>query len=166
MNQHKITAELEISDFSLADKEYFRSLNHEWINKYFELEDLDKQILDNPETNILANGGHILMARYQRQTVGTCALIKVSREVYELGKMAVTEKMQGLKIGQQLCRAAIEKAKQSGARKLDLYSHRSLAPALHVYCKLGFKEVPCPPTGYKRADIKMELDLQENTFDK
>jgi predicted N-acetyltransferase YhbS len=99
------------------------------------------------------------MARYQQEIVGTCALIKVSETVFELGKMAVTEKQRGLKIGQQLGQAAIRKARELGARKLVLYSHRSLIPALLVYGKLGFLEVPCPPNGYKRADIKTELDL-------
>jgi GNAT superfamily N-acetyltransferase len=150
---------VEIIDFSPACKEAFRALNHEWINHYFELEDLDRQILDHPESYILAPGGHILMARYQQEIVGTCALIKVSETVLELGKMAVTEKQRGLKIGQQLGQAAIRKARELGAQKLVLYSHRSLIPALHVYRKLGFLEVPCPPNGYKRADIMMELNV-------
>ena len=149
----------EIIDFSPAFRADFRSLNHEWITQYFELEELDNQILDDPENTILAPGGHIFMARYQQEIVGTCALIKVSETVWELGKMAVTEKARGLKIGQQLGQAAIRKAADLGAVKLVLYSHRSLIPALHVYRKLGFQEVPCPPNGYKRSDIKMELDL-------
>ncbi len=152
-------ADLKIIDYTPAHKAYFRSLNHEWINKYFELEELDNQILDHPESYILAKGGHILMAQHQNEIVGTCALIKVSDTIYELGKMAVTEKVQGLKIGQKLCSAAINKAKELGAHTLELYSHRSLVPALRVYRKLGFKDVPCPPSGYKRSDIKMELNL-------
>ena len=91
--------------------------------------------------------------------VGTCALLKVSESKFELGKMAVTEKVQGLKMGQQLVRAAIEKARRAGAAHLVLYSHRKLVPALHVYRKFGFQEVTCPANGYKRADIKMVLTL-------
>ncbi|MGV3589941.1 MAG: GNAT family N-acetyltransferase [Adhaeribacter sp.] len=153
------TATPEILPYDPTYKEDFRRLNHEWINKYFELEDLDNQILDNPESYILAKGGNILFARYQGEIVGTCALLKVTDTTYELGKMAITEKVQGLKIGQYLCQAAIVKAKAMGATTLELYSHRSLQPALHVYRKLGFQQVPCPPSGYKRSDIKMELDL-------
>ena len=153
------TAKPEILAFLPIHKAAFRSLNHEWINKYFELEELDRQILEYPEKNILAKGGHILMAQYQGELVGTCALLKVSESRFELGKMAVTEKMQKLKIGQLLVRAAIEKARGAGAAHLVLYSHRKLEPALHVYRKFGFQEVPCPANGYKRADIKMELAL-------
>ena len=149
----------EILSYHPAYKEAFRRLNHEWINKYFKLEDLDNQILDNPESYIMARGGQVLFAQYQGEIVGTCALLKVTDTTYELGKMAVTEKVQGLKIGQYLCQAAIAEAKVKGAATLELYSHRSLQPALHIYRKLGFRDVPCPPSGYKRSDVKMELDL-------
>lgn len=152
-------ATAQIIDFSPAYQADFRALNHEWITRYFELEALDHLILDHPQSTILDKGGHILMARYQDEIVGTCALLKVSDTVFELGKMAITEKCQGLKIGQQLGLAAIRKAADLGALKLVLYSHRSLSAALHVYRKLGFQQVPCPPNGYKRADVKMELDL-------
>ena len=158
-------ATVEIINFVPAHKATFRSLNHEWITRYFELEELDHQILDHPESYILNPGGYILMARFQGEIVGTCALIKVTDTEFELGKMAVTEKVQGLKIGQQLGRAAINRAREAGATYLVLYSHRSLVPALHVYRKLGFKEVPCPANGYKRADIKMELTLRETRTD-
>ena len=73
--------------------------------------------------------------------------------------MAVTAKLQGQKIGQALGLAAIAKAREVGARKLILLSHRSLVSALHVYQKLGFREVPCAPNSYQRADIQMELNL-------
>lgn len=149
----------EILPYAPAYKEAFRQLNHEWINKFFRLEDLDNQILDNPERYIISRGGQILFARYNNQIVGTCALLKISDTCYELGKMAVTEKAQGLKIGQCLCQAAIAKAKAAGATQLELYSHRSLLPALHIYRKLGFREVVGSTGGYKRADIKMELNL-------
>jgi GNAT superfamily N-acetyltransferase len=149
----------EILPYNPAYKEAFRELNHEWINKYFELEELDNQILENPENYIIARGGRILFVRYNNQIVGTCALLKITDTCYELGKMAVTEKAQGLKIGQYLCQAAIAEAKALGASTLILYSHRSLQAALQVYKKLGFREVACPPNGYKRADIKMELEL-------
>jgi N-acetylglutamate synthase-like GNAT family acetyltransferase len=150
---------LQIVAYTPADAAAFRALNHEWITQYFEIEEVDNQILDNPEDYILAKGGAILMAKYEGQTVGTCALIKINETKFELGKMAVTTPMQGKKIGQQLVAAALNKAKDLGAKKLVLLSHRSLQTALHVYQKMGFRQVPCAPNGYKRADIQMEMDL-------
>lgn len=144
---------LQIVDYTPADVGAFRALNHEWITRYFELEAIDNQVLDNPESYILAKGGHILMAHCQGRAVATCALLKISNTVYELGKMAVTPAMQGKKIGQQLVTAAISKARESGATKLILLSHRSLVAALYLYQKMGFRQVPTTPSEYKRADI-------------
>ena len=150
---------LQIAAYTPADAAAFRTLNHEWITQYFELEEVDNLILDNPQDYIQAKGGAILMARYEEQTVGTCALIKIADTRFELGKMAVTASMQGKKIGQQLVTAAIHKAQELGAKKLILLSHCSLQSALHVYQKMGFQLVPCAPSEYKRADIQMEMDL-------
>ena len=72
--------------------------------------------------------------------------------------MAVDEKFQGKKIGQALADAAIAKAKSLGAKKIILYSNTILAPAIALYRKIGFKEIPVDGT-YKRSDIKMELPL-------
>ena len=76
--------------------------------------------------------------------------------VYEFTKMAVGEKYRGQKIGRALGEAAIEKAKKLGAHKIILYSNTILTPAIELYRKLGFLEVPVDGP-YKRSNIKMEL---------
>jgi GNAT superfamily N-acetyltransferase len=73
--------------------------------------------------------------------------------------MAVTPVAQGHGIGALLGRAAIERARQLGARWIELLSNTSLAPALHLYRKLGFVEVPLGASDYRRADIRMVLKL-------
>jgi len=59
------------------------------------MESTDHQSLNHPSEKILQPGGHILMARYNREIVGTCALIKTDDDTYELAKMAVTERARG-----------------------------------------------------------------------
>jgi len=78
---------------------------------------------------------------------------------FELSKMAITEKVQGLGIGRQLIDFCIEEAKKLGIQKLILYSSRQLKPALHLYESFGFTEIPVESGVYERADIKMELLL-------
>ena len=73
--------------------------------------------------------------------------------------MAVDEKFQGQKIGNQLLEFCIRKAKELGAKKLILYSNTILGPAIHLYEKYGFKKVPMGNSEYKRSNIKMELNL-------
>jgi ribosomal protein S18 acetylase RimI-like enzyme len=50
-------------------------------------------------------------------------------------------------------------AKEKNISKLILYSNTSLGPAIHLYRKYGFVEVPLSHQHYQRANIKMELAL-------
>jgi ribosomal protein S18 acetylase RimI-like enzyme len=146
---------------------HFARLNKAWIEKYFVLEDLDRWVLENPEEAILSKGGAILMATSDGVIAGTVALIKKSEEEYEFSKMAVDVAFQRRGIAEALSYAAFDKARELGAKKISLYSQTSLAPAIHLYRKLGFVEVPMDSQLYKRANIKMEISLQpqsqENT---
>lgn len=47
-----------------------------------------------------------------------------------------------------------------GARQLFIISNTVLEPAIHLYRRLGFAEVPLPPDReYARGNIALELDL-------
>ena len=154
-----MTPDLLILDYKPAHQPAFRALNHEWISHYFAIEPIDNEMLDDPESYILAPGGHIFMASYGGELVGTCALIKEHDGVYELAKMAVSPRAQGLGIGWALGQAILGKARQLGARQVELLSNSRLTPALKLYEKLGFRHVPVTPTAYQRTDVKMVLDL-------
>lgn len=154
-----MTPAFTILDYEPAHQPAFRALNHEWISHYFAIEAIDNLMLDDPEGYILAPGGHIFMARLGEELVGTCALIKEHEGVYELAKMAVSPRAQGLGIGWALGQAAISKAHTLGAKRVELLSNSRLTPALALYEKLGFRHVPVPPTPYQRTDVKMVLDL-------
>jgi DNA-binding MarR family transcriptional regulator/GNAT superfamily N-acetyltransferase len=138
----------------------FKRLNVEWIERYFKLEEADLKALDRPDAYIIQRGGHILLAQYEGRIVGTCALIRMDANTYELAKMAVSPTAHGLGIGERLGRAAIYKAKELGARRLYLESNTKLVPAINLYHKLGFqKTVAGAPSPYERCNIQMELDL-------
>ena len=150
---------VSIIDFELVHQPVFRALNHEWISRYFTLEATDHQMLDNPQSYILATGGHILMAQHEGELVGTCALIKEHDGVYELAKMAVAPAAQGLGIGWALGQGILCKARQLGAHRVELVSNSQLVPALALYRKLGFVPAPLLPTPYVRGDVRMVLEL-------
>ncbi|MBL4668999.1 MAG: GNAT family N-acetyltransferase [Flavobacteriales bacterium] len=150
-------------DIISFDEKYannFAQLNFEWLEKYFYIEDYDREVLTNPKKYILTDGGQILFALVGGKVVGTVALIKREEGVFELSKMAVTVGHQGLKIGQKLMYACIDYAGKNGVKRLFLDSSKSLTPALTLYQKVGFKEIPVPEdTPYERCDIRMELYL-------
>jgi len=121
------------------------------------MENGDFKILDHPEEYILDRGGDILFALYHGKTVGACALVKMDDNYFELAKMAVSPEVKGKGIGFMLGNAAIEKAKEQGAKRLYLESNTILKPAINLYHKLGFKKITGPPSPYERSNIQMEL---------
>lgn len=140
----------------------FRTLNEEWITQYFVLEQKDREILENPGTTILRQGGHIFMVYFEGQAVGCAALIPLGDGVYELSKMAVSPRLRGLGIGRRLLEHAIRQAKAIGARSLFLGSNTKLKNAVHLYESVGFRHVPpakIPPMQYTRANVFMEMQL-------
>jgi ribosomal protein S18 acetylase RimI-like enzyme len=155
MNASKI----EIIGYSEKYAKDFRDLNVEWLENYFYVEPHDKEVLENPGSYIVENKGYIFFAKLNNEIIGTVALIN-EKEGYELSKMAVSPKYQGLKIGLLLMEKCIDFSKQKGWDKLMLYSNRKLVPAINLYKKVGFKEVALEKeVYYERANIKMILDL-------
>ncbi|MCK6616244.1 MAG: GNAT family N-acetyltransferase [Cyclobacteriaceae bacterium] len=152
------SAILEIIDFKPEHQPWFEQLNRDWIEKFFWMEPVDEAVLGDPETHIIRKGGVILMVSVHKEIAGTVALKVVEAGVYEFTKMAVAEKFRGQKVGEALAKAAIAKAKKLGAKKIILYSNTVLSPAIALYRKLGFREIPLDGP-YKRSNIKMELIL-------
>ncbi len=151
---------IEIVDYKTEYREHFKTLNLEWIQKYFVVEPADEYVLSNPQSSILDRGGLIFFAKNGLEIVGTCALQKVDDKTYELAKMAVNKKQQGLGIGRMLMEKSIQKAKELQLEKLVLYSNSKLERALGLYHKYDFRAVSLDNHPTKRADIKMELNLK------
>jgi DNA-binding MarR family transcriptional regulator len=146
-----------IVEFDSRYQSAFRQLNEEWITKYFQMEESDHKALDHPIEYIINGGGYIFMALYKDEPVGTCALIRMEDGGYELAKMAVSPKTQGLGIGFLLGKACIEQARDTGAWRVYLESNTMLKPAINLYYKLGFRKTSGPPSPYERSNIQMEL---------
>ena len=94
------------------------------------------------------------------EVAGTFALLKVSDTVFELSKMAVDEKFQGKNIGNAMMAFCLEEAKRMHLEKVTLHSNTILGPALHLYKKYGFIEVPDFVSEFKRSNIKMEIVIK------
>lgn len=153
-------AEVEIVEYDNSLAPAFKELNIAWLKKYFEVEAIDEEMLSAPEEFILDKGGYIFFAMIAGKVAGTFALIKMQDGLYELGKMAVEESFQGQGIGNKMLAFLIDKAKELGIKKLMLYSNTKLQPAIHLYKKFGFEEVPLTPSEYKRSNIRMERRIE------
>lgn len=149
---------IEIIDFEPKYRDDFKNLNVEWLEKYFEVEPYDKEVLSNPEKYILEKGGKIFFAKLEDKIIGTVALMPKNSS-FELTKMAVTEKIQSKGIGSLLMQKCIDEAKNLGLKEIFLFSNTKLDKAINLYKKVGFLEEHFDSSDYKRANIYMTLKL-------
>ncbi len=157
--------EITIRLFTSTDAQAFHDLNMQWLMAYFHVEPKDTATLLDPQGMILTPGGQIFVADRNERTIGCVALLPLLGHSYEVAKMAVDTNAQGLGIGRRLLAAAITWARGEGATRLYLGSNARLTPALHLYEAAGFRhlaEAERPPPPYARANVFMEMALEEN----
>ena len=161
--QHTASAaKVRIREFKRGDEMCFRTLNEEWITRYFRVEPKDEEVLADPQGKILDAGGKILFAVLGERRVGCCALIRTGDREFEVAKMAVTSAHQGEGIGRKLLHATIEAGRSVGAHRLYLETNSKLEPAIRLYESVGFKRLTpdrITPSPYTRANVFMELVL-------
>ncbi len=151
---------VEIVDFTDALATEFHDINAAWITAMFTLEPADREVLQNPRARIIDPGGAILFARTAALgVVGTCALQRTGPGAYELTKMGVRETARGLKVGERLLDAVLQRARAMGAEKLYLLTSRRCEAAIHLYEKAGFVHDPeikaTYGARYARCDVAM-----------
>lgn len=147
-----------ITDFEPRWRADFERLNVEWLERWFTVEPVDREILANPEAHILADGGQVLFAvDAAGRAFGTVALKHEGGGVYELTKMAVAPEARGQGLGRALMVSALARFHALGGRELFLESSSKLATALALYESVGFehRRAPRPGSHYARADVYM-----------
>lgn len=55
-------ASVRIVEFAPRWRDDFARLNLEWLQRWFAVEPIDREVLGDPETHILQRGGHVLFA--------------------------------------------------------------------------------------------------------
>jgi GNAT superfamily N-acetyltransferase len=148
---------INIIDWEPRYQEAWKNLNIAWISKDYEVEQIDLDTLDFPEKYFINDGGAVLLAEMDGEIVGTVALQPFGEGVFELAKMTVAESARGLKIGELLGIAALERAKKLGATRVFLLSNTKAFQAINLYFKLGFRCVALDSKEFKRANIQMEI---------
>jgi GNAT superfamily N-acetyltransferase len=139
----------------------FHDINAQWIEAMFVLEETDLQVLQNPQSLIIDKGGDILFVAVEGLgVVGACALMP-SNDVgaFELTKMGVLDGARGLKAGEFLLAAVLERAREMGIETLFLLTNKKCAAAIHLYEKLGFVHdagiMATYGARYERCDVAM-----------
>lgn len=147
---------MEIISYQKKYKQDFISLNTAWVEKYFVMEQEDREILENVD-DLLNQGAMIFFAVENDTVLATCMALPTGDDVWEICKLAANEKYQGSGAGSAVFKACMDYAAENGAKKLTLISNHILKPALHIYEKFGFKRVELTRgSEYERADVQCE----------
>jgi putative acetyltransferase len=151
---------MRIVEFEPRHAGSWKALNEAWITRHFAIEPSDAKVLDDPQGQVLAGGGRILMAEDKDgEAIGCAGLLALSADQgggFEVIKMTVAESARGAGLGRALMQACIDGAAERGARRLYLETNADLAPALSLYRAMGFVDLPPRPTPYARANVWME----------
>jgi len=153
-------AQAAVSPYREEWREHFLRINAEWLERDFEIEDIDRQVLSEPQTHVLDPGGAIWFAHVDGEVIGTCALINYGAGEYELSKMGVASGWRGMGAGRLLIDAAIRGFLKRRGKQLFLESNSVLAPALALYQSAGFvrQATRRPGSHYRRSDVYMIFD--------
>jgi N-acetylglutamate synthase-like GNAT family acetyltransferase len=132
--------DIEILLFTDQLAPYFESINAQWINAMFVLEDIDKQVLQLPRKHIIDKGGKIWFAKHSTLgIIGACALLNKGGGNFELTKMGVLDIARGFKVGEVMLRYVIQQAKTMDITCLFLLTNSKCEAAIHLYEKNGFE---------------------------
>jgi N-acetylglutamate synthase-like GNAT family acetyltransferase len=151
---------LKLVEFSDEHAAAFHDINAEWIESMFVMEDVDRHVLENPRETIVEPGGAILLVELEGQgIVGAGALRWSEPGQLELTKMGVKPGLRGLKAGEFLLHALIERAAMMKPNRLFLLTNTRCEAAIHLYEKCGFEHdaelLAAARHHYDRCDVAM-----------
>lgn len=152
---------MEVIEYQEKYKQDFIRLNTAWVEKYFVMEETDREILLHTD-DLIQKGGMIYFAVEDNKVLATCMVIPEENYTWEILKLAADDCYCGHGAGSAVFKACINYAIAHGAKKLTLISNHILKPALHIYEKFGFRQVKVDRTEYERCDVQCEYIVSDN----
>ncbi|MEP6674838.1 MAG: GNAT family N-acetyltransferase [Ferruginibacter sp.] len=117
-------------------KEYATAINIDLQFQHF-----DEELSELQEMYSFPEGG-IILCRFEDEYIGCVAIRKIDAETGELKRMYVKPTHQNKSIGKALLQEAIELARKCRYSKLRLDTLNYMQPAIRLYKKYGFYEIP------------------------
>lgn len=149
---------MKIIGYTEEYKDVLPEISVEWLKRYDLLEDVDIEMVSNPDRMIEEGGGVFLAQEDDGEIIGM-VMVEDQGDVCEILKLGVRESARGRGAGQKLMEAAIEDIRSKGKKKAVLCTNHKLASARHLYEKLGFQYVDYEKNHFELSDICMELIL-------
>lgn len=131
-----VKSEPEYEAASLLFKEYAA-----WLDIDLSFQKFSEELLTLKEMYGPPYGG-IILAKTDHDFIGCIAIRKINADTAELKRMYVrtTDQQQGT--GKALLEAALELAQKYGYQKIQLDTLGKMEPAIRLYKRYGFYEIP------------------------
>ena len=141
-------------------RSHFERLNRAWIERYFRLEAPDLEVFRDPRRPSSRRADRSSSWWMMPACKAPAPFCPIGRAPSSWPRWRSRDEARGRGYGDLLMEAAIAFARRAGAERLMLLTNSQLAPAIRLYRKHGFVEVPVEHVhGYDRADVQLELAL-------
>lgn len=152
---------MQVVTFKEKYRQPFIDFNTDWIVSNFGfLEDHDKETFEHID-NELNQGAMIFFAIEDEIPLACCMSKPMQDTTWEICKLGSNKNVPHKGAGSLVFEAAMEWALEHGAKRLFIISNSKLKPALHIYEKYGFQELPLDDYEYVRGDIAFEYKVKE-----
>lgn len=140
----------------------FCKIKYRMAGRFYTVEPFDQDMMDRVD-ELIQNGAMVYLALENESVLAVCMTMPLSGDIWEMCKLAAAGQYTGTGAGSRVFKACMDYAIANGAKKLSLISCRALKPAIHIYEKFGFREVPLNKEfwGAEKADIEMEYIVHE-----
>lgn len=149
---------MKIVPYEPKYRDDFVRLNTEWLEKLYYIESFDQYSMDHID-ELIQNGSMAYFAvDAADRVIATCMTEPIGDDVWEICKLAAVGQYTGTGAGSAVLKACMDHSISHGARKLCLITISGLKPAIHLYKKFGFEEVPYRKEVWhsEKADVEME----------
>ncbi|MEJ7625546.1 MAG: GNAT family N-acetyltransferase [Ferruginibacter sp.] len=129
-----------------------------WLDIDLSFQDFDKELSSLKKIYTEPFGG-IILCRHNDLFIGCVALRKNQEKIAELKRMYVQPSAQQKGIGTLLLKEAIGFATKLGYKKIRLDTLDSMEPAMLLYKRNGFKNIPAYYYNPEKSAVYFEKDL-------
>jgi putative acetyltransferase len=112
-----------------------------WLNIDLGFQHFEEELLQLKTMYVFPTGG-IILSKHKNEFIGSIAIRRIDTGIAELKRMYVKPAFQQMGIGNTLLQDALLLAKEYDYKKIRLDTLSNMIPAINLYKRNGFYEIP------------------------